>query len=286
MSGLCKVKNAMTVDVEDYYHVSAFSNKVKFMDWNKYESRVVFNTNNILELFDKYNIKSTFFILGWVAEKYPHLVRKIAGAGHEVASHGYSHQLIYKQGKNIFKEETLRSKAILENESQTEVLGYRAASYSITSESLWALDILIDAGFKYDSSIFPIYHDRYGIPNAKIFPHRLQTINNKEITEFPLTTQKFMGLKLPAAGGGYFRIYPYFFSKYLLRKRCSKNNTPFIFYFHPWEVDPEQPRIKAGIISRFRHYNNLRKCKDRIEMLLTDFKFTTACDVLKYLELL
>jgi len=278
--------NAMTVDVEDYYHVSAFSKKIKLDDWNNYEQRVITNTNNILKLFDEHNVQATFFVLGWVAEKNPGLVREIANCGHEIASHGYSHQLIYNQNKKIFKEETFKSKKLLEDEAQTEVLGYRAASYSITSESLWALDILVEAGFKYDSSIFPIHHDRYGIPSAKINPHRFQTAKNKEIIEFPLTTQKFMGLKLPVSGGGYFRIYPYYFTKYLLKKKCYKNKHPFIFYFHPWEIDPWQPKINAGLLSNFRHYNNIHKCKERLGMLLNDFKFTTAKNVLTQLNLL
>lgn len=280
------IKNALSVDVEDYFQVAAFAKTVSMKKWDSYESRVSRNTNELLDLFDKNNIKSTFFVLGWVAERHPELVREIAKRGHEVASHGYSHQLIYKQTPAVFREETRRSKEILESLIQDEVLGYRAASYSITNESIWALDILAETGFKYDSSIFPIRHDRYGIPGARTEPHILKTESGNTLVEYPLTTKQIFGYKLPAAGGGYFRLYPYFLTRYLLSSIEKETTKPFIFYLHPWEIDPGQPRIDASLLSRFRHYNNLDQCKNRLKKLLADFNFTTVRAVLSELQLI
>ena len=270
---------AMTVDVEDYFHVAAFENTINPSEWNAYETRVVQNTETLLSLFNRKNIKATFFILGWVAERYPELVHSIASEEHEIASHGYSHQIIYKQQPDTFKEEAIRSKKLLEDIIQKPVTGYRAASYSITPKSLWALDILTEAGYEWDSSIFPIHHDKYGIPNSPTTPYYIQTTNGKKIKELPLTTAKLFGIKFPAAGGGYFRLFPYWFSRTLLKKACV--NSPAIFYLHPWEVDPEQPRVDgASLFSRFRHYNNLDKCLRRLESLTSDFKFTDVSTAL------
>ena len=278
--------NAMTVDVEDYYHVAAFSDVISPDEWDNYESRVENNTQVLLGMFSKYNIKATFFILGCVAEKHPELVRRIAKQGHEIACHGYSHQLIYNQDKETFIKETIKAKNILENIIQADVLGYRAASYSITKKSLWALDILAECGFIYDSSIFPVHHDRYGIPDAEDKPHELTTPSGHKLIEFPIATKSYLGHHLPVGGGGYFRIYPYSFSRMALRSINNKQSQPFIFYLHPWEVDPDQPRIPAKLLSRFRHYNNLKKCKPRLTRLLNDFEFSTAKNVLSNLGLL
>ena len=278
--------NAMTVDVEDYYHVAAFSDVISPDEWDNYESRVENNTQVLLDMFSKYNVKATFFILGCVAEKHPELVRRIAKLGHEIACHGYSHQLIYNQDKETFIKETIKAKNILENIIQADVLGYRAASYSITKKSLWALDILAECGFIYDSSIFPVYHDRYGIPDAEDKPHELTTPSGHKLIEFPIATKSYLGHHLPVGGGGYFRIYPYSFSRMALRSINNKQSQPFIFYLHPWEVDPDQPRIPAKLLSRFRHYNNLKKCKPRLTRLLNDFEFSTAKNVLSNLGLL
>ena len=273
--------NAMTVDVEDYYQVSAFAKNVSTDDWTKMESRVVKNTNKILQIFNDAEIKATFFVLGWVAEREPGLVRSIAEEGHEIASHGYSHQLIYDQDKGVFKEETLRAKKLLEDQIQTEVLGYRAASYSITEQSQWAIDVLIEAGFKYDSSIFPVRHDRYGMPDAPKFPYLQRSDSGKSIVEFPLSTLNLLGYRLPIAGGGYFRLYPYWFSQFGLASINKFQKKPFIFYLHPWEIDPQQPRINTSFLSKFRHYNNLDKCESRLKNLLEYFNFCTAKEVLK-----
>ncbi len=279
------VQNALTVDVEDYFHVSAFAKNISRSDWDSFPTRVDTNTRRLLDLFGEHQIKATFFVLGWVAERYPRLVKDIAEAGHEIACHGYSHQLIYNQTREIFRDETRRAKSILEELIQKPVIGYRAASYSITDVSKWALDILVEEGFTYDSSIFPIRHDRYGMPNAQVNPHHLETSTGSSIVEFPLSTAKFFGYKLPIAGGGYFRLYPYSVTKMGL-SQVNKGGNPFIFYLHPWEIDPYQPRVKTNLISRFRHYNNLDKCEMRLEKLLIDFEFCTVHDVLEHQKLI
>src|SRR5690606_846707 len=233
-------------------------------------------------LFDEHGIKATFFVLGWVAERYPALIREIVQRGHETASHGYSHQLVYKQTPDEFRAETTKSKQILEDLTQRPIVGYRAASYSITRRSLWALDILAELGFTWDSSIFPVHHDRYGIPGSPTTPYRVQTASGKTLLEFPLTTAKLFGLQMPAAGGGYFRLYPYALSRELFRRATSGGTSPAIFYLHPWEIDPDQPRVPgASLLSRFRHYNNLDKCLPRLQTLLREFRFGTVSDSLR-----
>jgi len=280
-----KIKHAMTVDVEDYFHVAAFADVISIDKWADYPCRVEQNTDILLELFRRKNIKATFFVLGWVAEHYPNIVRKIVAQGHELASHGYSHQLVYTQSPAVFKEETYKSKEILENLSQQKITGYRAASYSITGKSLWALDILAELGFTWDSSIFPIRHDRYGMPNSPDRPYRIKTKFGL-LTEFPLTTAKVMGMSLPAAGGGYFRQYPYFISKYLFNRASLNQTRPQIFYLHPWEIDQDQPRVEgASLFSRFRHYTNLKRCLPRLERLVDDFQFSTVSESLASVKL-
>ncbi|MCG8099194.1 MAG: DUF3473 domain-containing protein, partial [Candidatus Thiodiazotropha taylori] len=237
--------NAITVDVEDYYQVSAFNKQVTKADWEGYESRVYDNTHRILKIFDDNSIKGTFFVLGWVAERNKKLITEISELGHEVACHGYSHDLVYNQTPDKFLEETRKSKAILEDIIGKPIKGYRAASYSITERSLWALDILTECGFSYDSSIFPIMHDRYGIPGAKTMPHRLKTVKGNEIIEFPLSTVGIAKRRLPVSGGGYFRLFPYWLSKAGLNRVNRNDQMPFIFYMHPWEIDEGQPKIKS-----------------------------------------
>ncbi len=273
------IQNALTVDVEDYFQVSAFADSIAQHEWDNQALRVERNTHKLLDLFDDYQIQATFFVLGWVADRARALILEIAQRGHEVACHGYSHQLIYNQSPEVFREETIRAKDLLEDIVQRPVRGYRAASYSITRRSLWALDILFEAGFEYDSSIFPVRHDRYGIPDSPEFPYILDTPNGHKLIEFPLSTAKVMGYRLPVAGGGYFRLYPYWLSHAGL-KQINRGQKPFIFYLHPWEVDPEQPRISASWFSRFRHYNNLDKCETRLRKLASDFQFTTVERVL------
>lgn len=278
------IRNALTVDVEDYFQVSAFADSIDQKEWDNRPLRVEKNTHRLLDLFDEYQYQATFFILGWVAERKKDLVLEIAKRGHEIACHGYSHQLVYNQSPEVFQEETIRAKSILEEITQQQVRGYRAASYSITEKSQWALDILAEAGFVYDSSIFPVRHDRYGMPDTPEHPYRLQTPAGNSIIEFPLSTAKIINYRLPVAGGGYFRLYPYWLSRMGLRQ-INRQHKPFIFYLHPWEIDPDQPKIAASWFSRFRHYNNLDKCESRLRNLMTDFQFGTAWDVLNDLGL-
>lgn len=271
--------HAMTVDVEDYFQVAALARAFPTASWETVPRRVVPNTQRLLELFQRRGIKATFFILGWVAEREPALVKEIAEAGHEIACHGYSHQLVYEQTPEVFRQETLRARDVLQETLGQAVVGYRAASYSITRRSFWALDILAEAGFEWDSSIFPIRHDRYGVPNSPTQPYRLVTEQGRELVEIPLTTASVMGQRLPAAGGGYFRLYPYVLSRALFSRATSDG--PGIFYLHPWEVDPEQPRATGiSVLSRFRHYNNLDRCLSRLERLLGDFRFGTVSQAL------
>jgi polysaccharide deacetylase family protein (PEP-CTERM system associated) len=239
------------------------------------------NTYRILELLEKHCVSGTFFVLGWVAERFPQLVRHIASLGHEIACHGYGHQKIYNQDSETFRQETLRSKGILEDTIGLSVIGYRAASFSITSDSLWALDIIGDAGFQYDSSIYPVWHDNYGIPGAALNPSRLQLTGGRSLIEFPLSTLKLFGVPVPVGGGGYFRLYPYWLTRRLLDGIASTGR-PINFYCHPWEIDPQQPRFSdAPWRSRFRHYNNLAKFRERLDDLLLDFKFETCRSVLE-----
>ena len=278
--------NALTVDVEDYFHVAALAPNIHRDSWASRESRVVGNTQKLLAIFEQFDVRGTFFVLGWVAERHPQLVRDIAARGHEIACHGYSHRLVYEQSPEEFYAETLRAKNLLEEITGSAVVGYRAASYSIVRESLWALDILVELGFAYDSSIFPVRHDRYGIPNAERVPHRLATLNGKSIVEWPLATARILGCRLPVAGGGYFRLLPYWLSRWGLASINRRELQPFIFYLHPWEIDPEQPRVSASWLSRFRHYTNLGKCEERLRRLLGEFRFGSARDGLVQLGLL
>ncbi|MGF2735003.1 XrtA system polysaccharide deacetylase [Marinobacter sp. DUT-1] len=275
-----RIRNALTIDVEDYFQVAALAEAVRRDDWDSMEYRVEANTDRLLGLLDQYNTKATFFTLGWVAERSPELVRRIRASGHEVASHGYSHQLIYHQTPDVFREETRRSRRILEDILGEPVTGYRAASYSITARSRWALDILAEEGFTWDSSIFPVHHDRYGMPDAPRWPYRLKTDNGHELAEFPLSTLKLPGYTLPIAGGGYFRLFPYWFSQWALGS-INRQGRPFVFYLHPWEVDPEQPRLEVKWLSRFRHYNNLDVCEARLNRLLQRFDFAPMGEILR-----
>lgn len=270
------IPNALTVDVEDYFHVAALAPSIPRETWASREPRVVANTQRLLAILGQFGVRGTFFILGWVAERYPQLVRDIAACGHEIACHGFSHRLVYEQSPEEFYEETRRAKNLLEDISGSAVHGYRAASYSIVRKSLWALDILADLGFVYDSSIFPVRHDRYGIPDAERVPHRMSTPKGKSIVEWPLATARILGMRLPVAGGGYFRLLPYRLSRWGLASINRREMRPFIFYLHPWEIDPAQPRVSATWLSRFRHYTNLEKCEERLRRLLSEFRFGTA----------
>jgi polysaccharide deacetylase family protein (PEP-CTERM system associated) len=278
--------NALTIDVEDYYHVSGFEAVIRRADWDSYESRVEGNTNRLLDLLDAHHTRATFFVLGWVAERHPHLVRAIHARGHEVASHGYAHQRVYTQSPAQFRQETQHSLRLLEDLIGDRIHGYRAASYSITKESLWALDILGEEGFTYDSSIFPIRHDRYGIPGYPRFCHVLDGHGGGRLIEFPISTMRVAGTNVPIAGGGYFRLFPYGLISWGLRSINHRERQPALIYLHPWEIDPAQPRIQAGAVARFRQYVNLQKTEARLCRLLQDFRFGTLLDVLRQQQLL
>ncbi len=275
--------NAMTIDVEDYYMVSAFADVVKHEDWHKHESRVERNTYKVLELLDEHKIKATFFVLGWVAQHQKKLVRDIHASGHEIASHGYKHELVYAIGPEQFRNDLKLSKALLEDSCGVKVTGYRAPSYSITGNSLWALEILIEEGFVYDSSIFPIMHDIYGIPNAKRFPHIIKTASGT-IKEFPISTVELKlwksAFRIPVGGGGYLRLFPVSLINKAVKYINEKEKQPAVIYFHPWEIDPGQPRIQASRKSKFRHYLNLEKTQGKIAYLLSTLKFKPMSDVL------
>lgn len=278
------VVNALTVDVEDYYQVSAFEGSISRTEWERMPQRVVANTERLLAMFELAGVRGTFFVLGWVAERYPELVRRIAQCGHEIACHGYSHRLIYHQSPKEFREETLKAKTILEEITGQPITGYRAASYSITRRSLWALDILSEAGFLYDSSIFPVHHDTYGMPGSPTVPHRLEAPGGGRLLEFPLSSVGFDRFRIPVAGGGYFRLLPYRASRAAFRL-INGGGRPFVFYLHPWEIDPEQPRIDAPWRSRARHYLNLARTSERLRQLLRDFEFAPMTEVLERAEL-
>jgi len=265
------IVNAMSVDVEDYFQVSAFENNINSKDWDKLPCRVEANTNRILDLFSEYETKATFFMLGWVAERYPGLVRRIVESGHELASHGYTHTRVTQQTPDVFRDDIASTKALLEDIAGCEVVGYRAASYSIVKETLWAHDLLQQAGYHYSSSIYPIHHDLYGIPDAPRFSYQA---GDKGILEIPITTVSLLSHNFPCGGGGYFRLLPYRVSRWAMQHVNKNDRQPCVFYFHPWEIDPEQPR-QQGISrkTQFRHYLNLDRMKGRISRLLTDFNW-------------
>lgn len=274
-----RVVNAMTIDVEDYFHVSVFDGLVPRDRWESLESRVAYNTDRLLGIFAAEGVSATFFVLGWVADRFPALVERIAAAGHEIASHGYSHRLIYDQTRQAFREDVRRSKALLEDASGQRVEGFRAPSYSITPKTLWAIDVLIEEGFRYDASIFPIRHDRYGIPVSPRHPYVLRR-ECGSIIEAPASTVRWGSFNLPVAGGGYFRILPYEWTRWGIARINGREQRPAIFYLHPWEVDPEQPRLGAGRLGRFRHYRNLDQTETRLRSLLRDFAFAPLNRVL------
>jgi polysaccharide deacetylase family protein (PEP-CTERM system associated) len=274
-----EIVNAMTVDVEDYFHVSVFDGIVPRSQWDQLESRVCRNTERLLDLLAEHGVRATFFVLGWVAERHPALVVRIAAAGHEVASHGYGHRLVYDQTPSAFRDDVRRAKALLEDASGMAVNGYRAPSYSIVPRSLWALDVLIEEGHTYDASIFPIRHDRYGIPVSARHPYVIDRPNGRLI-EAPASTASAAGTNLPIAGGGYFRLLPYGWTRWGIQRVNHAERLPVIFYLHPWEIDPDQPRLHAGLLSRVRHYRNLDQTEARLRQLLKDFAWGSLRSIL------
>ena len=271
--------NAFTVDVEDYYHVSGFAERIAPEDWSSYESRVVPSTKRVLELLEAHAVRATFFILGWVADQFPQLVREIHRAGHELGCHSYSHRLVYQMTPDEFRNDLRRARLAIEDIAGTSVVAYRAPSFSITTKSLWALDILVEEGFQCDSSIFPIRHDRYGIPRAERFPHRIERLSGS-LLEFPPSVRRIAGFNFPVGGGGYFRLYPVALTERWLARINSLDAQPFMFYIHPWEFDPDQPRLPGSRRSRFRHYLNLGKTEQRTRRILQRFRFGTVSEAL------
>jgi polysaccharide deacetylase family protein (PEP-CTERM system associated) len=267
------ILNAFTVDVEDYFQVSGFEKDIRREDWDRYDCRVVENTRRIMELLQRHDVRATFFVLGWIAERYPKLVREIHTAGHEIGSHGYWHRLIYQQTPAEFRDDLRRSRGVLEDAIGQRVVAYRAASFSITQQSLWALQIIVEEGFQVDSSVFPIHHDRYGIPGAEPRLHRLETPAGL-LWEFPASVARFARLNVPISGGGYFRLFPLPWTVYCLGRINRSERQPFVFHVHPWELDPDQPRIPTrSRLSRWRHYVNLAKNHRKLDGLLRRFRF-------------
>ena len=275
-----RVSNAMSVDVEDYFHVSVFEATVSRSQWADMQSRVCANTERLLDMFDEFGVRGTFFVLGWVAERYPRLVRDIVARGHEIASHGYAHRLVYDQTPDAFREDVRRAKHLLEDASGSRVGGYRAPSFSVTRRSLWALEILIEEGHWYDASIFPIRHDRYGIPRSPRHPYRIER-DSGSLMEMPGSTVRLGPVNLPIAGGGYFRILPYAWTRWGIARVNRVEQQPAVFYLHPWEIDPDQPRLPASWLGRFRHYRNLDATESRLRALLADFRFDTVATLLR-----
>jgi len=265
-------RNAMTVDVEDYFQVSAFEHHIPRDAWEQLPCRVERNLDLILELFQRHEVHATFFTLGWIAQRYPALVRRIVASGHELASHGLNHGRAHEQTPDEFREDIRSAKRILEDLAGVEVKGYRAPSFSIGRMNLWALECLEAEGYTYSSSIYPIQHDHYGMPDAPRFKHKPKNVNG--LLEIPVTTVRVWNRNLPAGGGGYFRLLPYAMSRWSMRRVHRQDGEPCVFYFHPWEVDPDQPRQRGvGLKTRFRHYVNLSRMRDRIERLLHDFRW-------------
>jgi polysaccharide deacetylase family protein (PEP-CTERM system associated) len=264
------IRNAMTIDVEDYFHVSAFASHIARETWDRMPCRVERNVDTILAMLDQHKTHATYFMLGWVAERYPGLVRRIVEQGHELASHGYAHQRATEQSPQEFRQDITRAKALLEDIGGVVVQGYRAPSFSIGHSNLWAQECLRGAGYRYSSSVYPIHHDHYGMPGAPRFAFHPE--GSPGLLELPVTTVRLFNRNLPAGGGGYFRLLPYSVSRWCLQRVNNVDQQPCIFYFHPWEIDPGQPRMRGvGARAKFRHYLNLHRTEARLRRLLADF---------------
>ncbi len=274
------IVNAMSVDVEDYFHVSAFESVISRLDWERLEPRVQTNTRRLLTLFEARHVTATFFVLGWVAQRWPDLIREIRDAGHELASHGFDHRRVTTLTPERFREDVRTSKAIIEDITGEPIIGYRAPSYSIVRENLWALDILSEEGFAYDSSIFPIRHDRYGIPDSPRFPWQIQGCAGMPLYEFPISTVRVLGMNLPFVGGGYLRQFPFPYVRWGMRRVNRREKRPVVVYVHPWEIDPEQPRQAVPRSTALRHYRNLHRTEERLAWLLDNFQFSPLSNVL------
>jgi polysaccharide deacetylase family protein (PEP-CTERM system associated) len=274
------IRNGLSVDVEDYFHAEAIAAHFERSDWETMESRVVENTHRVLDLLGEHNARATFFILGWVAERFPELVREIHTRGHEIGCHSYWHRLIYRLTPDEFREDTHRAKDAIESSIGVKVIGYRAPSFSVTKNSLWALKILSELGFEYDSSIFPIHHDFYGIPGHARFLCHYEENGRWKMAELPMSTWRLGKVNLPFGGGGYLRILPIAYTRRAFRRVNEGEQQPAIVYFHPWEIDPEQPRLQVPLRSRLRHYTNLSRMRKRVTVLLQNYEFVPLCELL------
>jgi polysaccharide deacetylase family protein (PEP-CTERM system associated) len=274
-------RNALTVDVEDYYQVIVFQKGIERKDWPSFESRVERNTDQLLEAFERRSARATFFCLGCVAEKHPALVKRIAAAGHEIGSHGFDHEPVHRMEPAAFREDVAKTRKLLEDLSGAPVMGFRAPSFSITRKTLWALDELLDAGYAYDSSIFPIRRPDYGIPGAPRQPYLATSPSGRTIAELPLTVASFLGRAIPVSGGGYFRLFPFAITRWGLSK-ANREGRPAVFYMHPWEIDSAQPdlRSRTSSLGAFRHYVGLKGAPAKLDRLLAEFSFGAAKDVL------
>lgn len=273
------VGNVLSIDVEDYFHVEAFASRVSPRDWDSFAPRVEKNVGEVLELLAAHGLQATFFVLGWIAERYPRLVRDIAAAGHELGCHGHGHRHLHRLTPEQFREDVRSARECISSAARQAVHVYRAPSFSITRRTLWALDILAQEGFRIDSSIFPVRHDLYGIPDAPRFPHW-----RGSVFEFPPSTVRILGGNVGVGGGGYLRLLPYAWTRRALRRINEVEKQPAMVYFHPWELDPDQPRIPAPLRSRFRHYSGLAGMKGKLRRLFRDFGFSTLSRVCESLE--
>lgn len=266
------IRNALTIDVEDYFQVSAFAQHIPRSSWDNLPCRVERNIDRILVLLDEHKIKATFFTLGWIAERYPSMIKRIVENGHELASHGYAHHRVTELNREQFYNDIARSKALLEDIGSQSIWGYRAPSFSINGDNLWALECLEEAGYRYSSSIYPVKHDHYGMPDAPRFAFSSE--NAPKLLELPVTTVRLFGRNFPAGGGGYFRLFPYAISRWFLQRVNMIDLQPAIFYFHPWEIDPDQPRqTEISFRTHFRHYLNLGRMEKRLNALIRHFEW-------------
>jgi len=275
------MRNALTFDVEEYFQVEAFRGLVHDSDWSRFESRVVPSTERVLDILDARGVSATFFVVGWVAARHPSLIRAIQRRGHELGCHSDVHRPIYSMDPEGFRKDLIRAKQVIEDVAGVPLLGYRAPTFSIVKSTLWALDILAEEGFAYDASVFPIHHDRYGMPGSDRFPHRLRLPKGGAIVEFPMTTFGMAGTNLPFSGGGYFRLLPYPIIRGCVRRVNEHDRAPAIVYLHPWELDPDQPRLPVRGLTRFRHYVHLRSTAQKLVRLLGDFAFAPAREILR-----
>src|SRR5262245_12787145 len=277
--------NALTFDVEEYFQVEAFRHLVEPGDWPRFTARAARSTARLLDVLDARAVSATFFMVGWLAERHPELVREINGRGHELGCHGYAHRPIYSLSPVEFRDDLRRAKQAIEDAAGSPVYGYRAPTCSVVTSTLWALDVMAEEGFRYDSSVFPIHHDRYGIPRAPRFPHRVRLASGRDFVEFPMTTLRIAGQNLPFCGGGYFRLLPSAVVRAGLRRLNRRERMPAMVYLHPWEIDPDQPRLAVRGMTRFRHYVNLASTERKLEAMLGEFSFGPVRQVLATLGL-